>query len=346
MKKTALAFAFLLSVLFAAHTAAAAETLTVQGAIRDTKGAFLTGRHTVECRLYSHGEGGEALWGVALATLLDSKGVFTIELRDDVGSKLVDSTLGDVLKKTEKGELWLGVAVNGGGEMKPRQEIVAVPFAMVGLDASSAADFAVSGTARVDRVEVADPSHASGDFDAVSAGSVHFQRSFAAEGDATVSGDASVDGRLDANQDVEAGNISATEGFFGAGTVPVGAIMPWWGAKSELPDGWAICDGNGTPDLYNRFLYGCELGSAGGTGGSSEVVLQEDEAPSHSHSITLRDSPDKTHGWALKIITGDDANYWADANDDQSSRSDTVGGGRPHNNLPPYKKLYFIQRVK
>ena len=231
MKKTVFLAALQLVVAAALHPAFAVEALTVQGAICDTKGAALKGQQTIECRLYSQGEGGEALWGAAIATLLDTKGVFTIELRDDAGSKIVDSQLGDVLKKTESGELWLGVAVNGGGEMKPRQEIVSVPFAIVGLDSSSAVDFSVSGTARVDRVEVADPEHTDGNFNAVTTDGVLFQRSFTVEGDAAVSGGASISGNLEVGNDVEVGKISAAEGFFGAGAVPVGAIMPWWGLE-------------------------------------------------------------------------------------------------------------------
>lgn len=340
-------FAFGLSALLAARMAIAAEALTVQGTITDTRGLPLKGRQTVECRLYSKGEGGDALWGASIATLLDSKGVFTIELRDDAGSKLVDSTLGDVLRSTEKGELWLGVAVNGGGEMRPRQEIVAVPFAMVGLDASSSADFSVSGTARVERVEVADPSCANGDFDAVSAENVHFERSFTVEGDATLSGDASVDGRLDANNAVEVDKVSAAGGFFGAGAMPVGAIAPWWGKRADLPDGWAICDGTGgTPDLRNRFLYGCRTGEAGVTGGEEKVTLSSDAVPSHTHQIKLHDSNTKSYGWGWLSDDENVENFWQGTDVVGSASSANVGGGKPHNNMPPFVQMYFIQRVK
>ena len=340
-------FAFRLSVLLAAQTVLSGEVLTVQGTICDTRGLPLKGRQTVECRLYAQGDGGAALWGASIATLIDSKGVFTIELRDDVGSKLVDSTLGDVLKSTEKSELWLGVSVNGGGEMKPRQEIVAVPFAMVGLDASASADFSVSGTARVDRVEVADPGRANGDFDAVSAGSVHFARSFTVEGDATVSGGASVDGNLNANNSVEVGKVTAAGGFFGAGAVPVGAIAPWWGKRADLPDGWAICDGTGgTPDLRNRFLYGCRTGEAGGTGGEETVTLSPDAVPSHTHQIKLHDSNTKSYGWGWLKDDDDIENFWQGKDVVGSAGSADVGGGKPHNNMPPFVQMYFIQRVK
>ena len=39
--------------------------------------------------------------------------------------------------------------------------------------------------------------------------------------------------------------------------MPGGTILPYVGDLSDIPHGWALCDGtNGTPDLRNRFLEG------------------------------------------------------------------------------------------
>lgn len=39
--------------------------------------------------------------------------------------------------------------------------------------------------------------------------------------------------------------------------MPVGSIIPYGGKLSDIPDGWALCDGtNGTPNLTGRFLQG------------------------------------------------------------------------------------------
>ncbi|MBI4717017.1 MAG: tail fiber protein [Planctomycetes bacterium] len=51
--------------------------------------------------------------------------------------------------------------------------------------------------------------------------------------------------------------------------VPAGVIVMWSGTRSNIPSGWALCDGaNGTPDLRDRFVYGIsaseEPGSTGG----------------------------------------------------------------------------------
>ncbi|MGJ0848633.1 hypothetical protein ACR77J_18340, partial [Tissierella praeacuta] len=39
--------------------------------------------------------------------------------------------------------------------------------------------------------------------------------------------------------------------------VPKGAILMWSGSIANIPEGWALCDGNnGTPDLRDRFIVG------------------------------------------------------------------------------------------
>jgi len=39
--------------------------------------------------------------------------------------------------------------------------------------------------------------------------------------------------------------------------VPVGGIIIWSGVATEIPTGWALCDGtNGTPNLAGRFIMG------------------------------------------------------------------------------------------
>lgn len=43
----------------------------------------------------------------------------------------------------------------------------------------------------------------------------------------------------------------------GSNTLPVGTILPYVGNLSDIPHGWALCDGtNGTPNLTGRFLQG------------------------------------------------------------------------------------------
>ena len=70
-----------------------------------------------------------------------------------------------------------------------------------------------------------------------------------------------------------------------ASSVPKGSIIPWYGDKANIPDGFALCDGTkGTPDLRNRFLVG-----AGDTyklrdiGGEDQVTLTGTQIGNHYH---------------------------------------------------------------
>jgi hypothetical protein len=46
--------------------------------------------------------------------------------------------------------------------------------------------------------------------------------------------------------------------------MPAGTILMWSGVGSNIPPGWALCDGNnGTPNLIGRFIMGGDLQSGG-----------------------------------------------------------------------------------
>lgn len=54
-------------------------------------------------------------------------------------------------------------------------------------------------------------------------------------------------------------------GIFGSFYFQPGMVIMWSGAVSEVPAGWALCDGTqGTPDLRSRFIIGADSNS--GTG--------------------------------------------------------------------------------
>lgn len=68
-------------------------------------------------------------------------------------------------------------------------------------------------------------------------------------------------------------------------SIPKGTILPWYGESSDIPDGFALCDGTkGTPDLRNRFLVGAGSNySLGDTGGEDQVTLTGTQIGNHFH---------------------------------------------------------------
>ena len=68
-------------------------------------------------------------------------------------------------------------------------------------------------------------------------------------------------------------------------SIPKGTILPWYGKSSDIPDGFALCDGTkGTPDLRNRFLVGAGSNyTLGDTGGEDQVTLSGTQIGNHYH---------------------------------------------------------------
>lgn len=85
-----------------------------------------------------------------------------------------------------------------------------------------------------------------------------------------------------ADRSVTAQKLDASINFF-----PSGGIVMWNGSTTNIPSGWALCDGtNGTPDLRDRFIVGAGRNySPNNIGGADSVALSESQMPSHSHNM-------------------------------------------------------------
>lgn len=156
--------------------------------------------------------------------------------------------------------------------------------------------------------------------------------------------------------------------------VPKGAIMMWSGQIDDIPYGWNLCDGeNGTPDLRGRFIVGytpdnADYSTIGKTGGESSHQLTIDEMPKHNHatSISIADtkvitSQDGAHSHS--IPTGNSTtdsttaapkaknnNYNKLNSDSAGAHTHTFtmyarGGGKAHENRPPYYVLAYIMKT-
>ena len=178
--------------------------------------------------------------------------------------------------------------------------------------------------------------------------------------------------------------ITASGGFVGNGTIPLGGIIMWSGTTP--PAGWSLCNGtsvNGvqTPDLRGRFILSSGTGagltgrSLGATGGEENHKLTTAEIPAHAHSATdsghshgINDPghghnfaahADDSGGWHGGYIQLTDRGGFLGADEIKknftgiSINSDTAkitlgntGGDSAHNTMPPYYVLAFIMRTQ
>jgi microcystin-dependent protein len=319
MKKNIVA---MMAMLVTAYVWAAGGAFTYQGVLLNSDGTAMTGTKTVEFRLYSTPEDGEALWARAYNVLLDSTGLFSTEISDTSGSKISnssDKTLNQVFAQSATNNLYIGMTVVGSsGEIVPRQRLLAVPYATFACDVSSASgDFMVKGNLTANEAEV----------------NKVYAESIEVKGGMLVSGNLEVSG--------------AISGF---GTVPVGGIIMWSGSENEIPDGWALCngqtvEGQTTPDLRARFVVGAGGAYAvGDTGGAETVTLTVDQIPSHAHTTTA-----KTVGYSGSFNSSAEAVTFDSSSKNNGWRSlsgGKTGGSQAHENRPPYYALSFIMRVK
>lgn len=157
----------------------------------------------------------------------------------------------------------------------------------------------------------------------------------------------------------------------GGNSAPVGTVVAYAGVTA--PVGWLLCDGATyqrsqypalaavlgatgesftVPDLRGRFLMGASASHPRAqTGGEETHALTEAEMPAHAHPVIGRGLPGKWEqgvgifatnlgagsGWTSVSSYDAKAPGWLEAK--------SKGGGRPHNNLPPYYSIGYIIRA-
>lgn len=128
--------------------------------------------------------------------------------------------------------------------------------------------------------------------------------------------------------------VSLTKPSPGSG-VPQGAIIMWSGSTSNVPEGWALCDGNnGRPDLQDKFIVGAgNEYNVADTGGEKLHQLTTDEMPSHSHTIDRSTSG----AGADRVSTG--------IAQTSGTTTGSTGENQPHENRPPYYALAYIIKL-
>jgi len=159
-----------------------------------------------------------------------------------------------------------------------------------------------------------------------------------------------------------------------AGTViPSGVIVMWKGSVSNIPEGWALCNGqNGTPDLRDRFVIAAGSNYPVGTppGGSATKNLAHvhtgpshtHTGPSHTHSVSGNTdyynlTTDKVEVGSGEYVASDDyvnhlhsisltSGASGTGNTGASGTGNTgSAGSNSQDIMPPYFALAFIMKL-
>lgn len=128
--------------------------------------------------------------------------------------------------------------------------------------------------------------------------------------------------------------------------VPIGLIAIWGKPATEpIPEGWRECI-----DLRGRFPLGWnpddeDFSELGKVSGEKSHTLTIEEMPEHHHkqgSESLRNffGGGMMHNDFRKTYPQGNADYsWSQQN------TSTTGGNQPHNNMPPYRIIKYIEFV-
>lgn len=127
--------------------------------------------------------------------------------------------------------------------------------------------------------------------------------------------------------------------------VPIGLIAIWGKPASEpIPEGWKECT-----NLRGRFPLGWDPND-------KEFNVLEKEGGAKEHTLTIAEMPEHNHEHRHSY-TGKNNSLWHDDKPDVIAAGfddnkkvvqgaiQNSGGGKPHNNMPPYRIIKYIEFV-
>lgn len=146
-----------------------------------------------------------------------------------------------------------------------------------------------------------------------------------------------------------------------------GMVMMFAGTEAEIPNGWAICNGqNGTPDLRDRFIVmaGTKYKGKGdgttttgnatvtGTVTVHETKLSISQIPSHSHAYIYRNYSTRNfdgNNWSSNYVNGTVTGQTQSTGGGQGHAHSATLAASPHTHtfsaVPPYYALIFIMKT-
>lgn len=137
----------------------------------------------------------------------------------------------------------------------------------------------------------------------------------------------------------------------------LGGIVMWSGAVENIPEGWALCNGqNETIDLRNRFVVGAgDLYAVGVTGGSADATLVSHNHTGQSistttnHTHTFEGRASQQNGQPPRFLSVQQFNLTTTTSSagshSHTASIGTTGVSATNANLPPYYALAFIQQI-
>jgi hypothetical protein len=133
---TSIAVVFFVLMFLVPAAVAVPQTINYQGYLEDSGGTPVNGTVSMDFAIYNVPTGGTVLWSETQSSVTVTEGAFSVTLGIN---NAIDLTFDD--------QYYLGVNVNGDGEMLPRAVLVSVPYAMRAGTADTAVSAQTADTA-------------------------------------------------------------------------------------------------------------------------------------------------------------------------------------------------------
>jgi microcystin-dependent protein len=321
------------------------DKMTYQGYLVDANGHVLaensTANYPAVFRIYDASQGGVLLWSEQQIITVD-KGNFSVVLGEGTQYQSeARNSLASVFNGTGASDRYMGISVTIGTttkEIMPRLRLLTSPYAFLAKSANS-----LVGADGSPLVTTA------------SGGTLNAGGNVNANGNVSATGNVVAGGSLSASGMNVTGTATATK-FVGFGIVPIGGIIMYYGATSDIPEGWALCNGDvydtttgkRTPDLRDRFIIGAGHNYAQNiTGGSTTKTLAAANLPGHTHSYA--DNGFTADNRNAATIALNNTGWLGNPTSPVPTRNTDSGSGLNNTAfdiMPPYFALAFIMRTK